>query len=233
MATRPVFIPCAEGKTLVRTEQVEFHWFAGLAVSQKQKSIEALHQAACKHHALSRVLEISSKSPLPQGVALSAFNLSFTTLRPAMTMTVECAFQGSKVFSAGGPFPDLFEASSLAAKRDPRLQSSGRLTAFRYFGTDWPLEPRTAFYDWLYLNALVKNPQLSEQLSAFDGFSDIEFNPQKSINCQAYAAALFVALQQRGQLHEAIRDRDHFLACLQGQRVSNAHQDETVQASLF
>lgn len=40
------------------------------------------------------------------------------------------------------------------AKRDPRLQASGRLTGFRFNGSSFPLEPKTAFYDWLYINAI-------------------------------------------------------------------------------
>ena len=49
MASRPVFIPAPDGQALVSTQIVDFQWFAGLSVSQKQKSITSLHQAA---HAL-------------------------------------------------------------------------------------------------------------------------------------------------------------------------------------
>ena len=94
------------------------------------------------------------------GSAPSAFNLSFVTVKHGRTLSVECAYQGSKVFEQGGPYVDLYEASSSIAKRDDRLRSSGRLLGFRFFGADWGLEPQTAFYDWLYLNALAKSPQL-------------------------------------------------------------------------
>lgn len=107
MAKRPVFIPTTEGPVLVRTESTDFQWFSGLAVSQKQKSIDSLHASACKMVGINRVLEVSSKSREELGIALSAFNLTFTTIKYSRTTSVECAFQGSKIFEHGGPFLDL------------------------------------------------------------------------------------------------------------------------------
>lgn len=233
MAVRPVFVPCFEGTTYVKTESVEFEWFPGLAVSQKQKSIESLHKSAGDELDLHRILEISSKSPTQIGVELSAFNLSFTTIKPAFTTTVECAFQSSKVFSSGGPFTDILYKSSREAKGDQRLQDSGRLISFEFFGCNWPLEPQTVFYDWLYLNALHKNQQLSETVMHYEAFTDIEFNPKKSINCQAYSVALYVSLRQRGILDETIRNKESFLAHACQATVSNAREDQTVQAALL
>lgn len=232
MAQRPLFLPQAEGELLVRTVSVEFEWFAGMAVSQKQKSIAALHQAAKQLPGVVRVLEVSSKSPEPLGVALSAFNLTFTTRRQARTLTVESAFQASKVFENAGPFTDLLDAPPRDAKRDERLLNSGRLIGFRFFGTDWTLEPQTAFYDWLYINALRSRAELAAQVLAYSAFTDIEFNPRKSINCQAYALALFVALDQRGLLEKATASRTAFLEIV-GRPVSNTREDASVQPSLL
>lgn len=67
----------------------------------------------------------------------------------------------------------------------------------------------------------------------FQGLTDIEFNPKKPINCQAYAAALFVSLSKRGILHNAIHSRDNFLACSANQQLSNAREDHSVQPTLF
>lgn len=232
MAQRPIFIPSTDGPFLVQTRFVEFTWHPGLALSQKQKSIEALHSAACELAGIKPVLEISSKSPDSLGVALSAFNLSFTTRRHARTMSVECAFQGSKVFEQGGPYNDLFDLPSREAKKDKRLQCSGRLLAFSFFGTSWPLEPQTAFYDWLYLNALNNQPHLVEQLQKYHGFTDIEFNPDRSINCQAYAVALYLTLQRRGLL-DALASRESFLDLLATTQISNAREDASLQPRLF
>ena len=229
MADRPVFIPVTRGPTLVTTEYVAFQWFPGMAISQKQKSIDSLHISARKLQGVSRVLEVSSKSREELGVALSAFNLTFTTVKHQRTFSVECAFQGSKVFEHGGPYVDLFEMTSRDAKRDERLRASGRLIGFRFFGTDWSLQPQTAFYDWLYINALKKQPSVTEQLLGYSAFTDIEFNPERSINCQAYSVALYVSLRNRGLFEEATSSKEAFLGIVGNAAVSNARQDETVQ----
>lgn len=233
MAQRPIYLPSTDGPFLVQTRLVEFQWHAGLAVSQKQKSIAALHVAACALDGIERLLEISSKSPEPLGVALSAFNLSFTTRKQARRLSVECAFQGSKVFERGGPYLELLEMPSREAKKDPRLQQSGRLLGFSFFGENWPLEPQTAFYDWLYLNALHKQPELAGQLLDYSAFTDIEFNPERSLNCQAYSVALYVALHRRRQLEHALSSRQAFLELLAGCELSNARDNAAIQPGLF
>lgn len=234
MATRPIFIPCFEGPVLVSTRHIEFQWHPGMALSQSQKSIASLHSQAKRQLGVERVLEISSKSPHELGVKLSAFNLMIKTVKYAREFSLECAFQASKVFEQGGPFTDLLAARSIDAKRDPRLKESGRLLGFRFFGVDWDLEPRTAFYDWLYLNALHKRRDLADQVLSYQAFSDIAFNPQKSINCQAYAAALYVSLHQRGLLTDALlRTKSEYLSTVGTGAVSNAHEDTSVQNSLL
>ncbi|WP_043301086.1 DarT1-associated NADAR antitoxin family protein [Burkholderia paludis] len=214
MAQRPIFIPNPEGPSLVRTVDVEFEWFPGLSVTQKQRSIDALHAAGRQAAGVADILEISSKSRAQLGVALSAFNLGLRAPGRNDTTSVECAFQGSKVFENGGPYTDMLAMSSLDAKRDRRLRDSGRLVAFRFMNEDWPLEPRTAFYDWLFITALMQHPERASRLCAYSAFTDIEFNPARSINCQAYSAALFVALHARGKLTASGLDRNAFLALL-------------------
>ncbi|KTA76803.1 DarT1-associated NADAR antitoxin family protein [Aeromonas salmonicida] len=232
MAKRPVFIPTTEGTALVRTESIDFQWFPGMAVSQKQKSIDSLHASACKVLGINSVLEVSSKSHEELGIALSAFNLTFTTIKYNRTTSVECAFQGSKVFEHGGPFFDIFDMTSREAKKDERIRSSGRLIGFRFFGVEWELEPQTAFYDWLYINALKKLPHLTEKLLDYPAFTDIEFNPERSINCQAYSVALYISLHKRGLLEKAISSKEAFLHIVGNAPVCNAREDETIQGSL-
>ena len=232
MAKRHVFIPTTEGTALVRTESIDFQWFPGMAVSQKQKSIDSLHASACKVLGINSVLEVSSKSHEELGIALSAFNLTFTTIKYNRTTSVECAFQGSKVFEHGGPFFDIFDMTSREAKKDERIRSSGRLIGFRFFGVEWELEPQTAFYDWLYINALKKLPHLTEQLFDHPPFTDIDVNPERSINCQAYSVALYISLHKRGLLEKAISSREAFLHIVGNAPVCNAREDETIQGSL-
>jgi len=227
VAKRPIFVPLIDGKRLVLEHYVEFQWHPGFAKSQKQKSIRELHRMALEAYGVQNPLEISSKSEDELGVALSSFNLKFRTQK-GRCLTVEAAFQGSKVFERGGPYRDIFTKTPKDAKRDERLRNSGRLTKFSFFGVDWELEPKTAFYDWLYINALLKNPALAERVTDHDGFTDIEFNPEKSINCQARAVALFCALFHSDRLDHALEDRANFTSMYAG-RVSDPHQPEEVR----
>ena len=160
------------------------------------------------------VLEISSKSPLALGISLSAFNLQIKT--NSRSFSVECAFQSSKVFEKGGPYIELLDKSSKEAKRDTRLHESGKLITFQYFDTEFPLEPKDYFYNWLYINALNQNKDLTNEIVRFDSFSYIEFNPQKSINCQAKAAAIYVGLHKQELLGTAISSPENFLKVVYG-----------------
>jgi hypothetical protein len=208
MARRPVFHPVLNGPPFVEETLLEFTWHPGFAKSQARKSIASLHEAA-KNAGLAPVLEISSKSDSSLGVALSAFNLIVAI--QGRRMSVESAYQGSKVFEHGGPFHGLYEASGKDAKTDDRLRSSGAVIHFNLLGEKWPTEPFTAFYDWLYIKALFQHPELAQAIIEFEAFSDIAYNPERSFNCQARAAAVFVALSRQHLLQWAIKGRDSYL----------------------
>lgn len=198
-------------ESLVRTELFDFKWHPGLAVKQKQKSIEELHNSVTTKYPNKSILEISSKSKNAYGNSLSAFNLVFRTNKYKNFISVETAFQSSKVFRNGGPYSDLLDKTSLDAKKDLRIKNSGDLLCFSFFGEQWSLTPQTAFYDWLYINALSQHTDLIDHIIQYDCFTDIEFNPDKSINCQAQSAALFVALYKTGILKDALRSKDNYL----------------------
>lgn len=72
-----------------------------------KKNIVALHNNFLAEFPEHRILEISSKSLQELGTKLCAFSL--TKFVPALgaDIPVECIYQGSKVFSNGGPFTDL------------------------------------------------------------------------------------------------------------------------------
>lgn len=198
MAKRPVYLAKETGKSYIETLEIEFEWFPGFSVSQKQKSIESLHtsfKAECNNK---KILEISSKSMDELGVNLSAFNLMIRTKE--IEFSLECAFQGSKVFENGGPYTEVFKMNSREAKRYDKLKTSGDLKKFQFFNVEWEPEPKTLFYDWLYINAVHSNKELANQLINYDAFTDIEFNPKKSLNSQCKAAALYVSLYRRGDL---------------------------------
>lgn len=201
MAQRPVFVTLSR-QPFHDVYSVDFTYNSGFAVSQKQKNITALHAGFNARFPEKKILEISSKSLQPLGVKLSAFNLKKFVPSLGYSIPVECVFQGGKVFSAGGPYTDLYTGTSRDAKRDSRLRGSGSLVGFEYEGVRYPLQPATAFYDWLYINALMENPELAEELEQYDAFTDIEFNPNKSLNCQARAAAIYVGLARQGLLEK-------------------------------
>mgnify|MGYP001745387880 FL=1 len=147
MARRPVFVPDSD-KPYVSEVSLDFEYFLGSSIQQKQRSVASLHASYVARFPSSRVLEVSSKSERDIGVQLSAFNLMIEYPGRG-SYSVECAFQASKVFLHGGPFVDLFNASSRAAKTDRRLRESGELVGFKYLTDQFPLDPKTYFYDWL------------------------------------------------------------------------------------
>lgn len=209
MSRRPVFMTW-DRAPYARTASVEFTYNNGLSVAQKRRNVEAIHEAFGVIHPEMKVLEISSKSMEPLGVALSAFNLKKFVPSLGKSISVENVFQGGKKFTEAGPFDELYGVSPRDAKRDERLKASGRLTAFVYEGAEYPIEPKTAFYNWIYMNALLENEELARQLMEYDAFTDVEFNPEKSLNCQARAAAVFVSLTRLG-LAEQIRTFDGYM----------------------
>ncbi|WP_149589554.1 DarT1-associated NADAR antitoxin family protein [Tabrizicola flagellatus] len=173
---------------------VAFTWHPGLSLAQKRRNVEALHAAALLQLKLSRPpLEVSTKSKDELGVSLSAFNLLLPD-SAGREMPVECWFQSAKKFQSGGPFADLRYEKPSAAKADPRLKSSGQLLCFVLDGEVWPLAPPPSFYDWLYLRALNRNQSTLARIAEYPAFTDIEFNPAVSVNCQAHSVALAVAL---------------------------------------
>ena len=188
MAVRPVFAVTLD-KTLFKKENVEFEYFKGFSISQKRKNICSLHAEYLKNNYKHNVLEISSKSDDELGVKLSAFNLMFRT-KSGKKISVESAFQASKVFEKGGPYRDLLYQKSQISKKDKRLKNSGKITKFCFNGKIFEIEPKTYFYNWLYINTLDLN--------------------KKSINCQAEAAAIYVSLRKQELLKEALKDKEAF-----------------------
>ena len=225
MAVRPVFVVSSEENCFVK-KNIQFEFFSGFSETQKQKSILSLHNSFLSKHSNVKILEISSKSQNPLGIRLSAFNLMIEN-NNGNKFSVESAFQASKVFEHGGPYRDLLSVSSKEAKKDIRLRNSGKLIAFKISGKTFKITPKTLFYNWLYINALNMHEDLTKQIIEYDAFTDIEFNPNRSINCQAQAAAIFVSLYRKGVLHEALKDIDSFERI-----VYPKHNDETVGEQL-
>lgn len=182
MATRPAYL--IENGKVIRKDY-DFTWISGLSASQKQKCALSLHDAIRSADASANPLEVSTKSNDSLGVKMSAFNLMLDGFH------LENVFQSGKVFAFGGPFPNLMHMHPREAKHHACLRESGTLIGFRYQGIVFPLEPKTLFYDYIYIKAIWETLTDNEiqQIRNYTHFTDIEFNPAKSINTQAKTAA--------------------------------------------
>ncbi len=228
MAKRPVFIPeILDGA--IREELITFDWSPGFSVQQKQKSVRSLHSAAARQFGWdpNYILEVSTKSHQRLGVELSAFSLTlprpewYAELVPDCPryLSLESIYQGSKVFSEGrGPYLELYQYTPRDAKRymnEHGLRHEAPVS-FCFGSEEWNAEPgKTTFYDYLYLKALQhadghEAVELS-RISEACGFTDIEFNPEKSLNCQARSCALYVVLTRQHQLEAALADFASFV----------------------
>lgn len=211
MASRPVFLPTEDGPYLVKERHFDFPWASGFAEVQKKKNVVALHAAASKA-GLVDLLEISSKSETELGRKLSAFSLKIEV--EGRFLPLESVYQASKVFRDTGPFPEIMDLPPRDAKRFIRENSKGDLIRFRLFGKDFPLWPKNAFYDWLYIRSLVAHSDWIREKVPYGAFTDIEFNPQKQVNCQARAFAEYLSLQHRSMLEKAADDFEYFASLL-------------------
>lgn len=217
---KPVFMPRLNSDNLVKTDMVRFERHVGFASKQKKKSINDLHQVIRKKYGFKHVLELSSKSGNKLSFLLSPLSLKLANPQDGQQHSVENIFQSSKIFECGGPYLDLLSAPPRQAKKDERLITSGELIGYQYFDVVCNVEPLTAFYDWLYVNALKQNPHLHEDVMQYQAFTDIAFNPKKSIHGAAYALAMFVALKKRDLL-DKVEDLSVFFDLYHQFQVSN------------
>lgn len=221
MAVRPIFIPLPGRKAtieggyrgaLIDRIDLNIKWHPGFSLSQKQKNIIELHKAA-EEQSIFPVLEISTKSTEELGRRLSAFSLKITI--DGVEKTLESVYQSSKVFSGSGQHEHLMDVDPFKVKKAVREVARGNIVAFRFNGQDYPTEPKNAFYDWLYIRAMAPHEEWLRKNLHFKGYSDIEFNPDKSINCQARAVAEFHSLVMRDAVATCSIDYDEFAKILQ------------------
>lgn len=182
-------------------------------IDKKEELVQKIHEEILKKEKVKEILEISTKSKIEIGKKLSSFNLYIIT-KSKKKIYLESLFQSSKVFENGNQYLDLLEKSPKDAKIDRRLRNSGKIIEFRYNGIKWKIEPKTLFYDWLYINTLVynidNNRLRKEEILKYNIFTDIEFDHKKSINCQARSVALFKILYENKKLEESLKDREKF-----------------------
>lgn len=228
MAIRPVFcpnLPSVDVTPGVKQIAVEFKWVPGQSHAQRQKCAASLQVAIREQLPEINALEISSKSDTTLGIALSALNLVGDD-----GLAVETKYQCGKIFEGGvGPFGANEFGTPSEARKAIRERAAGRhLVAFFHQGTTWPLAPCNLFYDWLYCATLAQNEELAKRMLQHNGFTDIEFNPEKSVSCQAAAAAYYVSLHAFGVLETALASAEDFIKTYsrQGNVLPNTKQTE-------
>jgi hypothetical protein len=100
--------------------------------------------------------------------------------------------------------------SPVEAKKCEKLKTSGRLIKFVCENEEWELLPYSMFYDWIYITALYKNKEVFNELIKYNAFTDIEFNDERSKNCQARSVAIAVSLYKKGLLEKYLTDKELF-----------------------
>ena len=202
MATKMCFL--VNEDSVFNEEIVTFTYVKGMAFSQKCKNVLSFHSSIQEQFPTRRLLEVSTKSYNPLGVALSAFNLMLDD-RP-----VECIFHSCKVFEDGSCFEFLKDYTPRAAKRFMRENVSSPLKGYRFEGVEIPLETKSLFYDFIYIRALMQHPELSDGLRDYDIFTDIEFNEKKGLNCQARSCAIFSYMLRTGTVDKYMESMESF-----------------------
>ena len=180
----------------------------GMSWRVRQRSSLSMHGSIKESDPEAKILEISTKSfDYDLGKALSAFNLIIDGIR------VENLFQSSKVFNDGGPYRDLLKVEPSAAKKDPRI----------------PIEPKSFFYDYIYISALNKNKNLLQRVSEYNTFTDIEFNQKipysnskGPFNCQARSCAICVWLLENNLLDDYLKNPEEYIEKIYPRRVKQS-----------
>lgn len=168
MAIRPIFISTSDIENPFIKEDINFKWISGMSYIQKCKRRDSLKEEIEKIYDINKWLEVSTKSDKDIGIKLSALNLELIT--SSKKISVENVYQNSKVFE------------------------NGKITGFKYGSTYFENDPYGMYYDYIYMLALYQHLDLIEQMKDYNIFTDIEFNPQKSLNTQGRAVAIFKTL---------------------------------------
>ena len=165
MATKMCF---AVGTNAAFEERIiEFEYIKGMAFSQKQKNVLSFHKSIQKMYPDKRIIEISTKSPSRLGVDLSAFNLKLDGY------PLECVFQASKIFVGNIQFKDLLFEEPNAAKKYIRENVALPIIGFEYKDDQFETIPRSMFYDYIYISAILQSELNTDEIADYDIFTDI------------------------------------------------------------
>lgn len=209
MAKRLYFVAKPSYQGLIVEKTIEFEGFRGETLSQKHKSIEAMHHAIRAFESGGRILEVSSVSPDEIGKRLAGTHLFFRT-REGDVYSVANIFESSKVFEHGGPYKDLLYADPETVSEDPRLRNSGRLLGFYFEDQPYGLVPRNLFFDYIYIQALMEQKELHEEIRRYDMVTDLEYSMGSMFASSARACAYFISLSKAELLEESLKSLESF-----------------------
>lgn len=246
-AVRPFFGASRKPGCAFVEESIEFDWHSGLSWQVRQRSSKCLAEAIIRRYGnagltLQDILEVSTASDdYETGKALSAINLMYEDPETGRIFSVESWFQSAKVYERDGqefgPYDELltvktpkrylntfldsktarqYEGDELFQRIQLEIQNAS-LVRFELWGKEFPLIPRSCFYDYLYAKALYqeRNTGLAERLCDYRVFTDIMFNPgtgkRRKYNTQARSCAIFVSLTKRNLIDDALFDIDSFV----------------------
>jgi hypothetical protein len=205
-ATRCYYLPSANAPYFSEG-LATFQFVAGRDSWTHSANSRSLVASIHKLEPEAKVLEVSTASETDLGVRLSALNLMLGT--DWGTHSVEKVFQASKVFEDGGPFLDILDLPG-NPKSHAKLTVSGKLIGFAGpEGREVRADGTSAFYDRLYLSALIQNSELLLEAQNFDVFTDLRFakrikgfSPTQPINTQARSCAIAKSLFMKAGLTE-------------------------------
>lgn len=246
-AIRPFFAAAKSGTPLFYEQEVEFEWHSGMSWQVKQRSSDSFQSAILEKYsksglAPSELLEVSTASHNHEtGQALSALNLMYEDEGTGIIRPVENWFQSAKVFTDSGqtfgPYKELLDRDKPKRYLNTRLDkktkeqyanddlferiqlqiANATMCGFELHGETYPILPRSAFYDYLYVCALSqsRNKEIAQSLLGFRVFTDIMFTPGKGVrrkyNTQARSCAIYVALANRNLLDQALSGYKSFV----------------------
>jgi len=214
MATRPVFVPDTDPTCgqLVHEHEVDFQWMPEGQPDPRNANILRLHRAAGLRK-LEPLLEVSAGSADPLGVRVGPEQLTVRN-EDSYFISLDRVYHGSKVFTGGGPFTDLYRRHEGDVRKDPRLDTSGSLAGFRFQGLEWGRKSGTMFYDWLVVQAIHRQRKLGAELGKYAGFTDVGCHSGGNEVCHARSCALYVALAGKKLVDEVLTDQDRFIETL-------------------
>lgn len=169
-------------------------------LERQRREVDSLHERFKYYRPDFKMLEISSISREPLGVAVSAANL-----RDPRGNLTEAVYLGSRVYEQG-QLEHLYHASStVEAMRITKASEHNMFSSYNWYGKAVPTNPLTLMKYWIWCDAVYNQKDLMNQIVEYDAFTNYFCNTSKDyFGTYPEAAALFVTLYRNGILDTAM-----------------------------